>query len=653
MSKAKTSPYGCWVSPITAEMVASQALSVSDVALVGGTTSWIEMRPAEGGRCAIVLRLADGPNEDVLPPPFSARTRVHEYGGAPYLIDGDSLYFSNFEDQRLYCLKRGRDPRPISPDTPTRYADCVVDPVRERIICVQEDHAGDEARNAIVGVPMDGSSDPEVLISGKDFYASPRVSPDGTYLAWLSWNHPNMPWNGTELWVGELAQHGSIRSREFVAGGRNESIFQPQWSPDGALTFVSDRTNWWNLYQLRDGRVDHILDMAADFGRPQWVFGRPTYDFASAETIICSFTQEGVWRLAALDLSTGTLQPFQLPFTEISCVRATSKRAVFIGGSPTRTQSVVELDLDTRDIAMLRRTSRVPLQEAYLSRPQQIAFPTEDGLLAHGFYYTPSSPDCRGPADARPPLLVMVHGGPTAATTGTLNLSIQYWTSRGFAVLDVNYRGSTGYGRAYRSLLEGAWGIVDVEDCANGARYLVESDEVDGNRLLIRGGSAGGYTTLRTLTSGTAFAAGASYYGVSDLEALARETHKFESHYLDTLIGPYPEQRDVYIDRSPVHNADEIACPVIFLQGEEDRVVPPPQAEVMVEAVRRKGLSAPYLLFPGEQHGFRRALTIKCALRAELSFYAKVLDLELPDPLTSEDLEEIRQATAAVSGLDL
>jgi len=427
-----------------------------------------------------------------------------------------------------------------------------------------------------------------------------------------------------------------------VAGGRDESVFQPRWSPDGTLTFVSDRTNWWNLYRWRDGEVEHLVDMAAEFGKPQWVFGMSAYAFASARRMICSYTQDGVWHLASLDLETLALTPFDLPYTDIAYVQAGPGRAVFRGGSPTEPRSIVEVDLGTEEIKVLRRATEVPVEKGYLSRPRPIAFPTEDGWTAHGFYYPPQNPDYEGPEGVRPPLMVISHGGPTAATTSTFDLAVQFWTSRGIAVLDVNYRGSTGYGRAYREALEGDWGIADVEDCVNGARYLVDQGEVDGDALLIRGGSAGGYTTLRALTQHEVFAAGASYFGVSDLEALARETHKFESRYLDRLIGPYPERKDLYVERSPVHHAHEISCPVIFLQGTEDEVVPPEQAQVMVEALEEKGLPVAYVLFEGEQHGFRRAETIKRALEAELSFYGQVLGFEPAGSIEPVKIEGLR-----------
>jgi dipeptidyl aminopeptidase/acylaminoacyl peptidase len=633
-------PYGSWTSPISADVIASESLRLLEISLDGQTTTWIEMRPAEDGRYAIVRHGADGSRADAIPTPFSARTQVHEYGGGAYVCDGETLYFSNWKDQRLYRQEPSGEPQPITADVDARYADGVVDRRREQILCVREDHRGPgEPVNSIVGVPLRGRGEPEILVSGNDFYAAPRLSPDGTLLAWLTWNHPNMPWHGTELWVGELQEDGSLAHEERVAGGPQESIFQPHWSPDGTLYFVSDGTNWSNLYRLSEGQSEQVVDMPAEFGRPQWVFGMSTYDFASAERMICSYTQDGLWYLASLDLETLELTQIDVPYTDISYVRAAPDRAVFCGGSPTEPRSIVELDLSTGTTRVLRRSSRVPVGRDYLSRPRAITFPTGDELTAYGFHYRPQNPDCDGPPDARPPLLVISHGGPTSATDSTLDLAIQYWTSRGISVLDVNYRGSTGYGRRYRQRLDGNWGVADVEDCVNGARFLVERHEADGARLLIRGGSAGGYTTLQALTTRQDFAAGASYYGVSDLRALTEETHKFESRYLDRLIGPYPEQRELYRERSPIHHADRISCPVIFLQGAEDRVVPPEQAEIMVDALREKGLPVAYLLFEGEQHGFRRAETIKRALEAELSFYAQVLGFDLMEAIDPVEID--------------
>jgi dipeptidyl aminopeptidase/acylaminoacyl peptidase len=384
-----------------------------------------------------------------------------------------------------------------------------------------------------------------------------------------------------------------------------------------------------------------MTEMEAEFGRPQWVFGMSTYAFESAARIVCSYTERGTWRLAVLDTETRHLEPIETPYTEIGGVRAAPGRIVFVGGSPTEPASVIQLDLDTRQTEVLRRSANVTVDAGYLSAPQAIEFPTENGLTAHAFFYPPQNCDCAAPPGERPPLLVISHGGPTAATSTVLNLGIQHWTSRGIAVLDVNYGGSTGYGRAYRERLNDHWGMVDVDDCVSGARYLVERGLVDENRLAIRGGSAGGYTTLAALTFRNVFKAGASYYGVSDLEALTKDTHKFESHYSDRLIGPYPARRDLYLERSPIHFTDRLSCPVILFQGLDDKIVLPNQAEMMVEALRAKGLPVAYVPFEGEQHGFRQAKNIKRALDAELYFYSRIFGFELAEPVEPVPIENL------------
>jgi dipeptidyl aminopeptidase/acylaminoacyl peptidase len=513
------------------------------------------------------------------------------------------------------------------------------------MICVREDHrvAGSAAQNSIVSIDLRAGQSPggndnldagQVLTIGNDFYSSPRLSPDGSQLAWLTWNHPNMPWNGTELWTGQLTTDGSLGSCARAAGGNEESIFQPEWSPDGVLYFVSDRTGWWNLYRAaRAGSTEPVTKMEAEFGRPQWVFGMPTYAFESESRIICTYGQHGTWHLASLDTLSGALERIECPYSHLSSICARPGRVVLVAGSPTEHMCLVQLDLATGRYSVLRRTGKTDVEAKYLSVPQPIEFPTEGGLSAHAFYYAPQNGDHTAPPGEKPPLLVISHGGPTGATSTALNLGIQYWTSRGIAVLDVNYGGSTGYGRAYRQRLDGHWGVVDVDDCVNGARYLVERGHVDGDRLAIRGGSAGGYTALSALTFRDTFSAGASYYGISDLEALTQDTHKFESHYLDRLIGPYPERRDLYVERSPIHFADRLSSPMILFQGLDDRVVPPNQAETMYDAVRAKGLPVAYLRFPGEQHGFRRAENIQRTLDAELYFYSRVFGFCSAEPV--------------------
>jgi dipeptidyl aminopeptidase/acylaminoacyl peptidase len=642
MAAPQVAPYGSWKSPITSDLIVSATVGLGQVALDGEDIYWIELRPAEGGRSVVVRRTPDGCTQDITPAPFNVRTRVHEYGGGAFVVSDGTLYFAHFADQRLYHQAGDAAPQPLTPAAAFRYADGVVDRRCSRIICVREDHTitGHEAVNTLVSLSLAGG-DSQVLVSGGDFYSSPRLSPDGSRLAWLTWNHPNMPWDGTELWVSECKPDGSLSRSQRVAGGVNESIFQPEWSPDGILYFVSDHTGWWNLYRWHEGGVELLCPMAAEFGRPQWVFGMSTYTFASANCIICAYTEHGTWHLASLDTETRKLDKIENPYTEIWDVRAINGQVVCGVGSSAEPATIVRLDPATRCFEVLCRSSTITVDPGYLSVPRAIEFPTEHGVTAHALFYAPRNRDYLASTGERPPLLVKSHGGPTSAAPTTLNLGIQYWTSRGIAVLDVNYGGSTGYGRAYRERLKGQWGIVDVDDCVNGARFLVERGEVDGQRLAITGGSAGGYTTLCALTFRDLFKAGASYYGISDLEALARDTHKFESRYEESLVGPYPERQDLYRQRSPIHFTDRLSCPLIVFQGLEDKIVPANQAEMMVAALRAKGLPVAYVPFAGEQHGFRRAENIKRALDGELYFYARVFGFALADPVEPVAIENL------------
>ena len=649
MTTVQVAPYGAWKSPISADLIAASAITLAEPMLDGDDIYWLEGRPAEGGRIVLVRCTPAGVIEDVTPAPFNVRTRVHEYGGGAYLVADGVVYFSNFADQRLYRQPRAGAPQPLTPAGALRYADAVLDRQRGRLICVREDHRGSEVVNAIVAVSLAGgdplaptSGDEGVpLAAGNDFYASPRLSPDGTRLAWLTWNHPNMPWDGNELWVAPVESDGRLGRAVRVAGGERESIFQPEWSPDGILTFVSDRSGWWNLYRWRGVRAEALAEMPAEFGVPQWVFRASTYAYASAGRLVCAYSTAGLWRLAQFDLASGQLRPVELPYTEIGGVRAGAGQAVFCAGSPTQSLSVVRLDLATGLPTILRSAGAANVDSRYLSVPQSIEFPTAGGRTAYALYYPPANGDYAAPAGELPPLLVKSHGGPTAWASSTLKLGLQYWTSRGFAVVDVNYGGSAGFGRDYRERLKGQWGIVDVDDCVNAARYLVERRLADPARLAISGGSAGGYTTLCALAFRDVFKAGASYYGVSDLEALARDTHKFESHYLDGLIGPYPARRDLYLERSPIHAAERLSCPTIFFQGLEDVVVPPSQTEQMVAALRAKGVPVAYLPFAGEQHGFRRAENIKRSLEAELYFYSRIFGFTPADSIEPVAIENL------------
>lgn len=645
MATPQVAPYGSWKSPITPDLIVAGVVGLGYIRTCGEDVYWIELRPTERGRQVLVRRRPDGTTSDVTPAPFNARTRAHEYGGCPYLVTPEAVYVSNFGDQRLYAVADGAAPRPITPDADIRYADCLWDAARRRILCVREDHT--QPHRDPLGVTTLAALDPagrmpaQALVEGSDFYSSPRLSPDGRRLAWIAWEHPNMPWDDTELWVATVREDGSLDGAQRVAGGPGESILQPEWSPDGVLHFISDRTGWWNPYRWRQGVIEPLVQMEAEFGGPAWVFGQSAYAFECERAMVCAWSQRGLSTLASFDTQTGRLVPIRVPYSAIGDVHATPGRVLFLGGSPTEASQIVQIDLGAGRVEALRRSSSVTVDPGYLSAPEPIEFPTAGGATAHAFFYPPCNRDYAGPAPERPPLLVMIHGGPTSAASTVLNLRTQYWTSRGVAVLDVNYRGSTGYGRAYRQSLYGAWGIADVDDCVHGARFLVERGQVDGDRLAITGGSAGGYTTLAALTFRDTFKAGASHFGVSDLEALVRDTHKFESRYLDRLVGPYPERQDLYQARSPIHHVDRLRRPIILFQGLEDKIVPPNQAEMIFAAVKAKGLPVAYLPFEGEQHGFRQAANIKRALEAEFYFYARVFGYTPADPIEPVRIENL------------
>jgi dipeptidyl aminopeptidase/acylaminoacyl peptidase len=638
----KSAPYGSWRSPITSDLIVAQTVSLPDARIERGTVYWLEGRPQEQGRFVVIRRDANGKASDVTPSPFNVRTRAHEYGGGAWVVDDGIVYFSNFADGRL-CRQDASDassPEPLTPAPPApgrdwRFADGVIDRARRRWIGVREDHTTGSRLpvNAIVAVDLERPCmEPgRTVVEGHDFFSSPRLSPDGKRLAWLAWDLPAMPWNGTTLYMADLAADGAIIGEpRIVAGGESESIFQPEWSPHGdELVFVSDRSGWWNLYRhdLANGQTVAIAPRAAEFGQPQWQFAVSTYAFAGDDRIVCGYSEDGLGHLAAIDLASGALQPIETPYTEIGSVRADGDQVVFRAGAPALPGAIVALYLGSGERRVLKQTTelldnktlRIP---DYLATPESIRFPTSGGETAFALFYPPRNADHSGPPDAKPPLLVKCHGGPTSAASSALSLGIQFWTSRGIAVLDVNYRGSTGFGRAYRDKLHGTWGVVDVDDCINGARFLIARGSVDPARIVISGGSAGGYTTLAALVFHDFFQGGASYYGVSDVAALARDTHKFESRYLDWLIGPYPQEEALYRERSPLFHADRLSKPVIFFQGDEDAVVPPNQTEAMVEALRRRGTPVGYLLYSGEQHGFRKAANIQRSLEAELMFYA-------------------------------
>lgn len=636
MTQPTPAPFGSWASPITLDLILAGTVNLAQVETDGADTYWIEGRPLEGGRNVIVRRAADGSIADVTPAPFNARTRVNEYGGGHYLVHDGVVYFINFADQRLYRQTPGSDPEPLTPAGRLRYADMIADPARNRLIAVREDHrdASREAVNALVAIPLGGARQ-EVLAQGADFYATPRLSPNGRQLAWLSWNHPDMPWDGTELWLAEIAPDGRPTNKRLVTGGPEESIFQPEWSPDGTLYFVSDRSNWWNIYRVAAGGVEAVYPMDAEFGMPQWVFGQRTYGFASPTEIICAYFDDGRATMARLDTSARTLTPIDVPYAveypSSGSLRVGGRYATYIGSSPISSPVVVRLDPATGEHEVLRRASTVAVDPGYISVARPITYPTVGDREAYAYYYPPANRDYTGLPGELPPLMVTSHGGPTSGAKLALDLGRMYWTSRGFAVLDVNYGGSTGFGRAYRQRLNGNWGVVDVDDCISGAEYLVQQGLVDGGRMVIKGGSAGGYTTLCAITFRDVFQVGSSWFGVSDAETMATDTHKFESRYLDSLIGPYPATRERYRQRSPIHYTDQISAALILFQGLEDEVVPPNQSEAIYEAVRQQGLPVAYVPFAGEQHGFRQAPNIKRAFEGEQYFFGRIFGYEPAD----------------------
>ena len=627
-------PFGSWPTPVTSELVVRAARVVTRVALDGDDVWWSEGRPEEGGRNAVLRRTTDGTVTEVVGAPWNARTAVHEYGGGAWWVAGGVLWFTEWTTQRLHRVGPDGGPVALTPEPAVprgvRYADGDVSPDGSTLLCVREEHpaGGGEAVNTIVRLDAGQPSEPEVVVGGPDFVADPRWSPDGSSFCWLEWDHPAMPWDATRL----VVDHGGRRT--VVAGGdAPESICQPTWGPDGALWFSGDRTGFWSLYRWTEATGTAVMvDLGRDIGFPQWVFGDSCFAFLDGGRVAFVYVEDGLDRLG-IRLADGRVETLDLPFTVVEGLRAKGSRLAFVGATPTVEAHAVTVEVEGAvpgAPAAVVAPRDLGIDPAWFSVPEAIDFPTRGGVIAHALYYPPCHPDVRGPDGERPPLLVFIHGGPTSAARAMLRPSYQYWTTRGFAVVDVNYRGSTGYGREYRNLLRGGWGVADVEDCAAVCRYLVERGDVDPDRLCIRGGSAGGFTTLAALVFQDVFSAGASHYGVADLGALARDTHKFESRYLDGLVGPWPEARAVYEARSPIFHVDTIDRPLVVFQGLEDEVVPPQQAEMIVDAVRSKGVPVAYVAFEGEQHGFRRAANIRAALDGELSFYSQVLRFELP-----------------------
>jgi dipeptidyl aminopeptidase/acylaminoacyl peptidase len=636
-------PYGSWPSPIRIEDAIGGATILAEVWVDGDDILWVEGRPAEAGRRILVRRTPDGTVRDVTQAAFNVRNRVHEYGGGSLVVGDGTVVFSHFVDGRLYRQRTdGSDePTPITPEREWRYADLRLDAGRGRLLAVREDHSSEgEAVNTLVALPLDGSAEPTVVARGHDFFAAPRLSPDGRRLTWLSWDHPNLPWDGTTLWLAEVAPDGALAEPQAVAGGPDEWISQPRWSPAGELWLVAERDEWATLMSLSTYRAGGRSSMPIDFAPPDWVFDRPTYAFLDDGRVVAAARANGRDRLWLLDAEGGAPGEIEAPFSEIAYLVAGGDHVVFVGSRPTDPSAVVRLDPATGGWAALRSASDRELDPAYLAQPEPIAFPTTGGATAHALYYPPTNPDVRGPDGDRPPLVVRSHGGPTSSASTGLNLSIQLLTSRGIAVVDVDYGGSTGYGRSYRKRLEGQWGVVDLDDCVAAARHLVDGGLADPARLCIEGGSAGGYTTLAALAFRDAFAAGICYFGIGDLETFVHDTHKFEARYLDRLVGPYPAAAATYRERSPIHHLDRLACPLLILQGLDDRVVPPNQSQMMADAMRAKGIPYVYLAFEGEGHGFRGEPALRRSLEGELSFLGQVFGFTPADRI--EPVELIR-----------
>ncbi|MGK0258539.1 MAG: dipeptidyl aminopeptidase/acylaminoacyl peptidase [Candidatus Azotimanducaceae bacterium] len=640
-------PYGTWQSPVSAELTAGSANGVIGLQTDGSDLYWWESRPLEGGRYVLMKHMGSESPLEMIPTEFNVRTRVHEYGGASFLAVNGTLYFSNFADQALYHQQGAGEPTKLTVSEGLRYADCAHDARHDRLLCVREDHRNEgEAINAIVAVSMSGeANDGVVLWQQSDFVGYPRVNTQGTKAAWISWDHPNMPWDNVSLWVADVNEAGQFIDPVRLNENVDESILQPAWADDGTLYFLSDRSGWWNMHRFNidrpPGQIEAVHEVDAELGGPLWALGIDYYELLSNKEALVQTKNAQGSGLGILDLESGNLEYFDLPYVAYSSLAASDGKAYFLGATRDGPTQIVSFDLANKTANVIHESGSRVVAPDYLSEAESITFPTIGGGSAYGYYYPPKNTDFQASSEELPPLLVLMHGGPTGATSPQFSIAKQYWTSRGIAIVDVNYRGSTGYGRAYRQELNGQWGIVDLQDAVAATEYLVSQGKADPERLLIRGGSAGGFTTLSALAFTDVFAAGANYFGVSDLKALAEHTHKFESRYLDSMIGPYPEAADVYAARSPINALDGFNSPLITFQGLEDKVVPPAQSEMIYEALKAKGTPTAYVPFEGEQHGFRRAENNIIALESELYFYGKVLGFKPADDLPEVAIDNL------------
>ncbi len=635
MAQKRSAPYGSWDSPISAELVAASSQHwINQLHVEGEELYMLHRQPEQGGRSVVARLNGDERIEELTPAPFDARTRVYEYGGSCFAVKDGVIYFSNFPDDRLYCHRPGRSPRPITAEGDVRYADLVIDRRRNRLICIREDHSpAGEPTHVIAAVDLDGDEFGAVLFDQTDFVAFPVLSEDGRKLAWVAWNHPNMPFFSSSLWAADVQEDGSLTNIRQVVPEQEESITDPRWSPSGALYFCSDRSDWWNLYRWQDDEISAVCPMTAELANPYWNVGKTMYRFLSPSRVLAAYNENGTWNLGQIDVETGRRKEIPAEFTFIVLLETVGEHAFVVAASPRRPRSLFKIDLNSGEYACLASSVQYSISQDYLSPGSHISYPTENGLQAHGFYHAPHNPDFEAPAGELPPLIVIAHGGPTGSIKHALDMGVQFYTSRGFAVLEINYGGSAGYGRAYRNRLRGQWGVVDVDDAVNGARYLVEQGLVDKERTIMRGGSAGGFTTFAALAFRDYFRAGSSHYGISDLAFWDQETHKFEAHYCQSLIGPYPEKIELYRERSPINRASEINVPLLIFQGLDDKVVPPNQSRFVAEALCARGVPVAHIEFEGEAHGFRRFETNVRVHQTELAFFGQVFGFEPADEL--------------------
>ena len=649
--------FGSWPSKISADQLVAQSLRLAEPRWDGDYLYWLESRPEEKGRNCIVRAKVGGAPKDVLPAPISTRSKANEYGGGCYCVAEGVVYFVAADDQRIYRYDTNLEkpyPEPISREAPFRFADLTFDPHRQRLLAVKENHTKENKEETVSIVSLDAlGRDCFTLVEGADFYSSLSLSPSGQFLAWLSWNHPDMPWTNNRCTVAELNADGTIENYQIIAGSAldptPQSLFQPLWDSKDELYIVSDMDNWWRIYHVdNDADDDQLLRPVlsqpptdGEFATPQWVFGLSTWGFLNDNTIIASYVQNGVGKLCTIDIHRHEWHEIKTHWSQFAALVAGDGRAAMIAAnySNAGTLAVWQNDHGEDQWQTIKKINST-LSPNSLSQPEAISFgPSNE--QAYGFYYPPFNGNNIGLKGEKPPLIVLVHGGPTAQASTALNIKIQYWCSRGFAVVDVNYRGSTGFGRNFRLSLDRQWGVSDVADVCHATDYLVSRGLADPERTAIKGSSAGGYTVLAALTFSDTFKAGASLYGIGDLESLVLDTHKFESRYLDHLVGQYPEEIDIYHARSPIHHVQNLNCPVIFFQGDEDKVVPPNQAEAMVAALKEKGLPVAYVLFNGEGHGFRQGDNIVRAIESELYFYSKIFGFELGESIEPVVIENL------------